>query len=217
MTPEEWERCDDPQAMLEFLRTGGRVSDRKLRLCAVAWARSFLRHAAAAPGAEAFRRWLAGPQRLPQLDMAERCADGQVDRTRLRAARQETGGPYNLYRVATGVSHFSADAVGRALGSVQREFRAPPSREACDLARCILGNPFRPPSVPAPAVLAHNGGAARCLAESIYTARRFEDLPVLADLVEEAGVTDAALLGHPRGPGPHALGCWTLDALLGKS
>jgi hypothetical protein len=47
--------------------------------------------------------------------------------------------------------------------------------------------------------------------------RRFEDLPVLADLLEEAGCTDAALLGHLRGPGPHILGCHALDAVLGKS
>jgi hypothetical protein len=30
MTPEEWERCEDPTPMLEFLR--GKASDRKLRL-----------------------------------------------------------------------------------------------------------------------------------------------------------------------------------------
>jgi hypothetical protein len=39
----------------------------------------------------------------------------------------------------------------------------------------------------------------------------------LADLLEEAGLTDAELLGHLRGPGPHALGCWALDAVAGKS
>jgi hypothetical protein len=39
----------------------------------------------------------------------------------------------------------------------------------------------------------------------------------LADALEEAGCTDANLLGHLRGPGPHALGCHALDAVLGKS
>ena len=42
-------------------------------------------------------------------------------------------------------------------------------------------------------------------------------LAVLADAVEEAGGTDAALLGHLRGAGPHVRGCWAVDALLGKS
>jgi hypothetical protein len=83
--------------------------------------------------------------------------------------------------------------------------------------RCIFGSPFRPPPVIASAVLAWQDGAARRLAETIYAARRFEDLPVLADLLEEAGSTDAALLGHLRGPGPHCLGCHALDAVLGKS
>ena len=42
-------------------------------------------------------------------------------------------------------------------------------------------------------------------------------LAVLADALEEAGCTDADLLGHLRGPGPHARGCWAVDLLLGKS
>jgi hypothetical protein len=83
--------------------------------------------------------------------------------------------------------------------------------------RDLFGNPFRPPPALDAAVLAHNDGAARRLAESIYEGRRFEDLPVLADLLEETGLTDAALLAHLRGPGPHVLGCHALDAVLGKS
>jgi hypothetical protein len=84
------------------------------------------------------------------------------------------------------------------------------------LLRDILSNPFRPtPTVP-DAVLAYNNGAAPRLAGAIYAARRFEDLPVLADLLEEAGCCDPELLGHLRGPGPHVLGCHALDAVLGK-
>jgi hypothetical protein len=66
-------------------------------------------------------------------------------------------------------------------------------------------------------VLAWNGGVACRLADGIYEGRRFEDLPVLADLLEEAGLTDAAILGHLRGPGPHVLGCWAVDAVLGRT
>jgi hypothetical protein len=81
----------------------------------------------------------------------------------------------------------------------------------------LVDNPFRTSPVIDPAVLTYNGGAAGRLAQSIYDSRRFEDLPVLADLLEEAGLTDAALLGHLRGPGPHVLGCFALDLLLGRS
>jgi hypothetical protein len=85
------------------------------------------------------------------------------------------------------------------------------------LLRCIFGDPFRPRLVIPADVIAAKSGAARRLGESIYAGRRFADLPVLADLLEAAGLTDAELLGHLRGPGPHALGCWGLDAVLGNS
>jgi hypothetical protein len=42
-------------------------------------------------------------------------------------------------------------------------------------------------------------------------------LAVLADMLEEAGCTDADLLGHLRGPGPHVRGCWPLDLLLQRA
>jgi hypothetical protein len=55
------------------------------------------------------------------------------------------------------------------------------------------------------------------LAQAVYDKRAFERLPDLADALEEAGCTDAEVLGHLRGPGPHVLGCWLVDLLLGKS
>jgi hypothetical protein len=39
-------------------------------------------------------------------------------------------------------------------------------------------------------------------------------LHVLADAVEEAGCAEGDILTHLRGPGPHARGCWAVDALL---
>jgi hypothetical protein len=54
------------------------------------------------------------------------------------------------------------------------------------------------------------------LAHLIYDQRRFTDLPVLADALEEAGCTDQTILDHLRGPGPHVRGCWAVDLLLGK-
>jgi hypothetical protein len=42
-------------------------------------------------------------------------------------------------------------------------------------------------------------------------------LAVLADALEESGCADADILGHLRGPGPHARGCHVLDATLEKS
>ena len=38
----------------------------------------------------------------------------------------------------------------------------------------------------------------------------------MADLLEETGCTDEALLAHCRGLEPHARGCWALDLLTGR-
>jgi len=55
------------------------------------------------------------------------------------------------------------------------------------------------------------------LAQRIYEDRTFEHLPILADALEDAGCTEATILDHCRGPGPHVRGCHVLDVLLGKA
>jgi hypothetical protein len=69
------------------------------------------------------------------------------------------------------------------------------------------------------AVLCWDEGLVGKMATGIYDERDFspERMGVLADALEEAGATDAELLGHLRGPGPHCRGCFALDAVLGKS
>ena len=85
-------------------------------------------------------------------------------------------------------------------------------REQAESLRCIFGNPFRPITLNSflltPAVMA--------LAQSIYEERRFEDMPVLADALEEAGCQCPAMLAHCRQSGEHVRGCWVVDLLLGK-
>jgi hypothetical protein len=80
------------------------------------------------------------------------------------------------------------------------------------ILRDLLGGRFWSgkvePSWRAPEVLA--------LARVAYDDRCFEELPLLADALEEAGCSDGELLGHLRGDGEHARGCWVLDALLGR-
>jgi hypothetical protein len=89
-----------------------------------------------------------------------------------------------------------------------------------ELIRDIFGPPpFSPPppppAGPAPTVraLAQAGYDERHLPSGLLDAAH---LAVLADALEDAGCTDAAILGHLRGPGPHVRGCWALDLILGR-
>ncbi len=85
-------------------------------------------------------------------------------------------------------------------------------RALADIFRDVFGNPFRRvrfrPAWRSPAALA--------VAGAINAGRTFGDMPVLADALEEAGCEDAQVVGHCRGAGPHARGCWVIDLVLGK-
>jgi hypothetical protein len=76
----------------------------------------------------------------------------------------------------------------------------------------VFGNPFRPtafdPAWRTPQVLA--------LARTAYEERRWEELPLLADALEEAGCDNDAILNHCREQGPHVRGCWVIDLVLAK-
>ena len=80
------------------------------------------------------------------------------------------------------------------------------------MIRDIFGNPFRP-IVANPAWLTPTAVA---IATAIYADRAFEQMPILADALEEAGCTNADVLLHCRSGGPHVRGCWVVDLLLGK-
>ena len=54
-------------------------------------------------------------------------------------------------------------------------------------------------------------------ARAIYDVQAFDQLPVLADALKEAGCDDADILSHCRGPGPHACGCWVVDLVLERA
>ena len=86
-------------------------------------------------------------------------------------------------------------------------------RGQCDFLRDIFGNPCRP--------VTFNCGLPPCsvssLAQTIYDEQAFNRMPELADALEVAGSTDAYILAHLRGSGPHVRGCWVVDLILGKS
>ena len=55
------------------------------------------------------------------------------------------------------------------------------------------------------------------LACAIQGRHSFEDLPILADALEEAGCDDVAMLAHCRAGGPHSQGCFVIERLLETS
>jgi hypothetical protein len=99
-------------------------------------------------------------------------------------------------------------------GAADREGRTERKARA-ELVRELFGNPFRPAAAPAWRV--GEDSTALRLAQAIYRERRFADLPILADALEEAGCDHADALAHCRSGGEHVCGCWVVDLLLGKA
>ncbi len=230
MMETEWLVCTDPNPMLEHV--GTTASDRKLRLFGVACCRRVW-------------RLLHDKRSQKAVEWSERFADGQIGKERLSAARQkaedawrqrvfvEPGGPPDKagkYQYAAeaakfvaGTTHLIKKMQSAARASLRAELleqeasSSQPKSQQCHLVREIFGNPFRPSSPLSAAVLAWSGGTVAKLVQSIYEKRAYDRLLILADALEEAGCTEAAILNHCRQPGEHARGCWVLDLLLKKT
>jgi hypothetical protein len=211
VTEAEWLGGTDPLPMLAFLP--GRTSARKLRLFAVAAYRLLL-------------AWITDPNSHTAIDVAERYADHLPSRGDLAVAYETA---YDVYLNSFDNAIFAyavadSDASHAATIAVQDGAGIRSGRELAGLLREVVANPFRPPSPPDRSVLSWNDGTVRRLAERIYEERHLpaatldrECLAILADALQDAGVSDAALLDHLRQPGPHVRGCWALDLVLGKS
>jgi hypothetical protein len=85
----------------------------------------------------------------------------------------------------------------------------------CRLLREIVG-PLYPPAIDPP-WLSANDRAVVQLAQLIYDSRTFDELPILADALEDAGCSETDILEHCRQTGGHVRGCWVVDLLLAKT
>jgi hypothetical protein len=221
MTEAEWLSSDDPRAMLAALR--GRAGERKLRLFSCACARLI---------------WhlLIDDRSRSALEVAERLADGLATEGEATVALSEAaaaslavyGGPAlsptilplrrrdplaTVHRAAVVASFAVADVGADVDAMLQRDavhLVDAPTRVR--LLRCVFGNPFRPAALGA----AGRAPLPLAMARTIYDERHFEELPVLADAMEDAGCASADALAHLRAPGPHVRGCWVIDLLLDK-
>ena len=219
MTETEWLAGADPTPMLWSLK--GKASKRKLRLFGCACCR---------------RVWhlLTFDERCRDaVAVAERFADGKVDNAALSKARTVAGrakypklndpvfksAGYDLHLAINEiarlnpafrpgvVSSFLANAVAKTGGDRNQE-----SEAQAHLLRDIVGNPFRPVTLDRSWLTRD----VRALAKGIYKDRAFDQMPILADALQDAGCDSEDVLNHCRGPGPHVRGCWVVDLVLGR-
>jgi hypothetical protein len=234
MTEAEWlnpgfsDQVVFSDRMLAFLR-GQPNLGRKRRLLAVACCR---------------RVWNWMPQEcFPAVAVAERLAEGPVDEAERWAAFAAAGeaqevqhelprawAGYCAYRAAERPADYEqptswdddatawvAQVAAQPAAWMNRQWESAAlvreRRAIAALIRDIFGNQFRPvhadPAWLTPRVI-H-------LARQIYDMRRFEDLPFLADALEQAGCHAADLLTHCREPAEHVRGCWVVDLVQAKS
>jgi hypothetical protein len=224
MTEAEWLAGNDPQKMLEFLMET--TTTRKLLLFAVSCCH---------------RIWhlLTDARSRCLVKTVEQYADGLAtifdvsnasDIHANAASTYDFKAPWFAAMYATSPSHCQQSASEAAqaaacatwwgsipeddpiIGVLESSGRDTEAEAQCLLLRDIFGNPFRPVSINRAWLTL----TVVQLAQAIYEHRRFEDVPVLADALEEAGCTDADILAHCRGPGPHVRGCWVVDLLTGR-
>jgi hypothetical protein len=205
----QWEACDRPPILLACLRLlGVKPSTRRLRLLAVA----ITRRGEPPVGVELWSALLTAAERFADADLPEaarRVAGAEADRL----------APQPVF--AQGLATWPARLLPFALrteGPSPGDLAAlllPQSAEESGRVRELVGNPFCLRRL-LPEWLAWNDRAVPRVAAAIYQERAFDRLPILADALEDAGCGDLDLIGHLRGPGPHALGCWALDLILGR-
>ena len=234
MTQHEWLIGTDPAALL--VEVLGGCSQRKLRLFVCACARQLwerFRDPRSRRAVEVGERFADDQASEDERQAAwtaalEAQADATWDATleaqaaawTVRADVTEVAARVIGYvarlwarRVALGVAckGLSGEAVREARAAADLVARA----RQCYLLRDVFGNPFRLPAAD-PRWLNWHGGTVRHIARAIYQERRFDEMPVLADALDDAGCDDAIVLDHCRNGGTHVRGCHVLDLLLGK-
>jgi hypothetical protein len=141
---------------------------------------------------------------LPGGNQAAQAIGQLVSQWRWRSVSDD-----NRYMV-DGVCRSSAEALAKSIPwAMARSSQA-------ELLKDITGNPFHPPLLLLPDVVAWNDRTVPKIAAGIYAEYAFERMPILHDALLDAGCTDEALLSHCRTPEGHVRGCWALDLILGK-
>jgi len=222
MTEAEWQASEDTDELIAWVLP--RAGQHEMALFAAACCR---------------RCWglLAAKESRDAVQVAERFADGGADHWQcgeavsaarkaaeavsLRVARRKLTPAHQAAAdaVLAGMNHINPASLQLMSRDVSVALGEPsPNAHHARLLRDVC-DPFTPD---APA-LAGRSGLVTGLARAAYRERLLPSghldparLAVLSDALEDADCTDAGLLGHLRGPGPHVRGCWALDLVLGQ-
>ena len=207
MTEGEWLTATDPELMY-FAVLDSRPSDRKLRLFGCAVCRlvpALMSSLSGRAGVDLTEQDTDNPGAEVRFEGLEDTFDFQWNR---RDGRDLADRAWDLHWCEVCLLGFPAGADLSSHPEVlDRQAKLKP------LLRDIFGNPFRPVTF-APEWRTET---AVSLAQTMYDARDFGNLPVLADALQDAGCENADVLDHCRGPGPHVRGCWVVDLVLGKA
>ena len=201
MTEDEWLASNSPHALLWHLRRTQRTAAarRKLRLFACADVRLTY------PKLPDDR--LAAP-----LAAAEDFADGGISKEEAQRESGRVSGFFHwlkepaVYRI-----HQLFDPRISEVLNVYPDWGT--SEQTADLIRDVFGNPFRPVAFDPN----WRTSSAIALAKTMYDARDFSAMPILADALQDAGCEHAEVLTHCRTASTHVRGCWVVDLVLGKA
>jgi hypothetical protein len=222
MTEPEWLACDNSTEMLRSLPSD--VCDRKLRLFACHCCRSLwhlLLDNRSRVAVEVTERWADGFATEAELEVAEFGSD-QV-KEELRHENELVKSVARAVSLLPTVNSFGLERCIVVVGDCRMvayrqsfESESPESYETnfCDLVRDTFGNPFRPVTFSAD----WRTSDAVALAQTMYEARDFSAMPILADALQDAGCDNEDILAHCRDADQvHVRGCWVVDLVLGKS
>lgn len=229
MNETEWLTAREPWGMISFVRE--LTSRRKLRLFTCACCRQVLNP-------------FAPPLMERTIAAAEAFADGEISLSTLLQVRAVVAAESNAARrdnanrigylchlwdaclsacwdggeaeaaqdAALATARAAADVPWPATEGHPSEFVGELSNQA-DLLRDVCGNPFTSCGLEPEWLTDTVVG----MAKAIYTGHAFDQLPVLADALQDVGCDSEDILGHCRSEGEHVRGCWVVDLLLGKA
>lgn len=230
MTETEWLAGADPATMLRQL--GRRASQRKRRLfgcasCGHIWELiADERSRAAVQIAEQFADGLAGSAELTQARAAAKAvADEQAAPPYVAhwaaaacycAAMQNAGNAMKAWHSAASAAQMQTLAQRGRSPMAEENLAATKAAWANELPRyaALLRDMFQ--LFPVRLDPAWRTATVLAVATHIYEERKFENMPILADALEDGGCTSPDILNHCRQPGPHAKGCWCVDLILDK-